>query len=117
MNDQIEVRLEKELDRHIDRQYGDLGASTRFISRKPCAGIIIEFAPNMNGQMAGAIDVYLSEAVGGYPYRTLNAGNVYAMPLEAPQGAVVTVVPRAGAAGTAIVTLTSFEVQPFIGTV
>ena len=114
---ELEIELKKELNRHIDRQYGDLGGTVRFVARRATSGIVIEFAPNMNGQMAGAFDVYLNEAVGGYPFRTLNAGNVYAMPLEAPDGAIVTIVPRAGAAGTAIVTLTSFEVQPFIGTV
>ncbi len=113
----LEIERRVELQRHIDRQYADLGGTVRCISRRATAGIIIEFAPNMNGQMAGAFDVYVGEAIGGYPFRTLNAGNVYAMPLEAPDGAIVTIVPRAGAAGTAIVTLTSFEVQPFIGTV
>ena len=116
MSNELEIEVRKEFDRHIDRQYGDLASSRQFICNKPCSGIVIEFAPNLNGQMAGSFDVYLNEAIGGYPFRTLSAGNMYATPLEAPNGAVVTIVPRPGAAGTAIVSLTSFPVQPFIGT-
>ncbi len=115
----MELDVEKVIDRHVARQYRDLSASqiTSINVSKPCSGIIIEFAPTVDGQMTGTFSVYLSEAIGGYPYRVLSAGNVYAMPLEAPEGAVVTIVPAAGAIGTAIVTLTKETIQPFIGTV
>lgn len=101
----------------ISRQAYDLTSGEQTATfRKTAKGLVLEFAPDNNGNMNGSYQVFVNGNKGGLPFIVMNAGDMYAMPIEALDGMQVTIVPINNAVGTAIVSITNHPINPFIGT-
>ncbi len=72
--------------------------------------IIIEFSHDGNGAQSGNLFVYLQDAVGGTPWKTVPAGKYVSYPM--PGGDFVTCVPSQGAQGLVTVSLSEEILAP-----
>jgi hypothetical protein len=84
----------------------DVSTATIFkfrLADKNVKSIVIEFAPDGNGNSSGTLAVYLGEAIGGLPWRIVSAKTLRVYP--SPECDFVSVIPSAGAKGLCIISL------------
>lgn len=87
---------------------GRFDVSTSHIFKYPLRSpnvksIVIEFSPDGNGNATGAVAIYLGEAMGALPWRTVAINTMRVYP--SPECDFVSVVPLAGAQGICTVSL------------